>query len=330
MLRFHCQRVMLFLLLVIMGTCVVSCSDDDAEETLPIPQIVSNELPRGTKELKILAIGNSYTEDGTSYIQEILDSTDIERTSYSVYTLTRGSSSLEYWVSVLNSSKKVNAVRVAGKNSDILTKEATLVDILSQPWDVIVLQQFSAYAVYYKTYNPSLRILLNAINEHCPNSNVAIAWQMIPAYGKDCPQNGFMVGDMRWQMIVQATQSMIERDGLHIIIPTGTAIQLARRSSLENKYDLTRDNIHLCYGVGRYIAACTWVESLFAPVFGITIDGNTAAHSITDAERNDHNEGFIPESLYAVDDSNRNFCQKIAIQAVRNPFSLDIVPAAQY
>jgi hypothetical protein len=44
------------------------------------------------------------------------------------------------------------------------------------------------------------------------------------------------------------------------VVPSGTAIQNARTSVLGN--DLTRDGYHLSWGVGRFVAACTWYESL--------------------------------------------------------------------
>lgn len=308
-----------------------SCSNGDwdeipeyapSESFLPVTQ---NPLPIGNKQLRILAIGNSYSVDATAYIDDIMGATDINPKDYCVYTVSRGSASLEYWANMLNSDELIWTVRQAGALSEITypKNHGTISEFINHPWDIIVLQQYSQIAIDYDTYNPHLTKILSYIQEHCPNKDVAIAWQIIPTYHKNSSNNKGISGVERWKKIVDATKEMTIKNGINIIIPNGTAIQMARNSSLETDYDLTRDYIHLCYGIGRYIAACTWVETLFRPVFGVTIEGNKGNHELTEEELNDTNDGFNPSSSVAVDDSNRELCQQIALKACRSPYSLE-------
>lgn len=301
-----------------------SCNkDEEIIEDTPIQPYFSNHpLPQNPDTLRILAIGNSYTWDGTAYIQEILGCTNIDPNRYCLYILTQGNSSLDFWSNQLIKHEQYTMRRMAG-NVNML-QIGSVKELLSQDWDIIVMQQFSKYATEYKTYNPYLHQLIDAIIEYCTNKDASIVWQMIHGYSKNYSGNGKYKGDKRWNRIAHVTQTMAKKDGIDIIIPTGTAIQIARHSALETPYDLTRDGTHLCYGIGRYIAACTWIETIFKPTFGISIEGNTTNHAITEIENNDSEKNYIKTSAVAVTDSNRELCQQCALQACNNPYSLQL------
>lgn len=53
----------------------------------------------------------------------------------------------------------------------------------------------------------------------------------------------------------------MKEEGLDLIVPCGTAIQLARKSFIGD--NMNRDGYHLNLVYGRYTAACTWFEALF-------------------------------------------------------------------
>ena len=60
--------------------------EDDPEEDEPIiPYFDNAPLPIGKENLRILAIGNSYTLDGTAYLQELLDNLGLDRSRYCVW-----------------------------------------------------------------------------------------------------------------------------------------------------------------------------------------------------------------------------------------------------
>src|SRR5690606_30641988 len=64
-----------------------------------------------------------------------------------------------------------------------------------------------------------------------------------------------------YEMITRASAKAKKAFGFDLLIPSGTAIQNARATSLGD--NLTRDGYHLDLQIGRFIAACTWFESLF-------------------------------------------------------------------
>ena len=69
-------------------------------------------------------------------------------------------------------------------------------------------------------------------------------------------------------------------------------------------------------GVGRYVAACTFFESVISPMVHISVLGNTATHSLSDDERNKYT-GSVAVDIY-----NRFLCQKCAYYAVKNPLQV--------
>lgn len=331
--RSFSTKVIFLGFIALIASCFSACSEDDtiplinsiphtsSIDTIP-PYFQNNPLPRSKGSLKVLAIGNSYTEDDAAYISEITEGCNIDPSTYCLYTLTKGSTSLQYWSDMLDSGDTVIIYRNGGGKIIMPKRKHPMAEILAQDWDVIVLQQYSSLAYNISSYNPYLRHLIDEVRRLCTNPQVTFAWQLIPAYGKDSPNNKGLAGNERWERIVDATLCMQQYDGINVIIPTGTAIQIARQSELETASDLTRDNTHLCYGIGRYIAAATWVQTLFAPVYDCNITNCRATHPLTAKERTESYDGFIEASSVEVTEQNRPLCLQCAIEACKHPFSL--------
>lgn len=320
------RKYLLWITLALL-TALTACSEDEWKGvSRDIPFFHNTPLPDHADSLRILAIGNSYTTDGTAYIASMARDLGIDSTSYSLYTLTRGGASLKFWSGMLRDTATFSLTKVAGTEagtgSKAIRTTGKLRELLSQHWDIVVLQQFSHEATDYQSYNPYLRILIEAVRTEGRNPQVSIAWQLVHAYGTGYEGNNGLVGDQRWEGIASVTSQMSQREGVDIIIPTGTAIQIARHTELQNEYDLTRDYVHLCYGVGRYIAAATWLQALFAPIYGIDVTHCTATHHLNAYELTDTAAGFIPASSVEVTEQNRSRCLECAREACRHPFSL--------
>lgn len=287
------------------------------ENIIPqVPSYKNSPLPTlsDVSEIKILAIGNSYTIDGVEYLDEIASASTIDRTKFAVYQCVLSSGSLTDWVDLYETDGTTRADRKAGLALASVTS-GTLKQILSQEWDIIVLQQVSGDAIDYSTFNPSIRKLIGYIRENCTNQKVCIAWQLVWAYNSSYgnPPHGIN----RYNAICNVCKQMIMDNGIDVIIPTGTAIQNARNTSLNTEHELTRDNSHLSYGVGRYVAACTWFCRLLTPIFNVPILGNSAVHAVTEDEKS--------TSTYETSDvteENSLLCQKCAFYANMNIFDV--------
>lgn len=287
------------------------------ENAIPqVPSYKNSPLPTlsDDSEIKILAIGNSYTIDGVEYLDEIASASTIDRSKFAVYQCVLPSGSLTDWVNLYETDGTTRADRKAGLALAGVTS-GTLKQILSQDWDIIVLQQTSGDAIDYLTFNPSLRKLVGYIRENCTNQDVCIAWQLVWAYNSSYGNPPYGVD--RYNAICKACKQMVMDNGIDVIIPTGTAIQNARNTSLNTEHDLTRDNTHLSYGVGRYVAACTWFCRLLTPIFNVPILGNSAVHTVTEDEKT--------ASTYETSDvtaENNLLCQKCAFYANMNLFAV--------
>ena len=275
--------------------------------------IHNNPLPEGRNRLRVLAIGNSYTVDALYYTNQILAGAGIDNTTYSVYYLHYSGATLEHWWNVAAQEDSLEMSFCAGQRMPVET--GTLKDLLAQDWDVITFQQYSGYSINYKTFNPWLRQLIDFVKQNCPNKEVTFAWQMAWSYNDIVEPS--MSSYNRWLLIGLAIKQMIVSDGIDLIIPVGTAIQNARNTSLNGESQLTCDGKHLDIGIGRYIAACTWLQTIFAPVYSFSVLGNGAIPPMGECPP----QRFVSEP---VTKENSLIAQQCAVNAVLQPFLITV------
>lgn len=213
-------------------------------------------------------IGNSFTDDATEYLNWIVKNSGIDENTCCVYRVTQGGSSLQTWRDKYKNNAIVSLERKAGLLAMGLT-EGTLQELLHQNWDVVSLQQLSNYSNDITTYSPYLTELLSYIKSDCLNKNIAICWHLTWSYCSKHTSEG-PKGYVGWSSIVSTVEQMIRKYGVDIVIPSGTAIQNARATTITTEKSLTRDGLHLD-SIGKYIAGCTVFESLFEPVYGISL-----------------------------------------------------------
>ena len=304
----------------VLSMTLVSCSSDDEEVTYdgPYPYYRNNAYPpTGGDTLKILSIGNSFTDDATAYLGELVKGAGIDSRKCCVYTATQSGASLRDWVDNYKFNKVVNLKRVVG-DYEMEVSSGTLAQLLAQDWTVVTIQQVSSSSGNYSTIFPYSHQLIDEILSTCTNPGVTIGFNMSWSYASFY-EHSKRWGEEYWRDVAATARSVVEKDGIDLMIPTGTAIQNARNTSLMDASELTRDGIHLSFGVGRYIAACTWFQMLFAPMYGVSVVGNSATHRFSDYER--RNPGH---STTEVTDSNRILAQRCAYNATLYPYSITV------
>ena len=158
----------------------------------------------------------------------------------------------------------VRGIRSNTKNIDLKSI------IRDEQWDVISLQQASHYSGLPQTYT-NLAQLKRLVQSYTTNLHVEFVWHMTWAYAEDYTSKNFKAYDYSqhkmYTAIVSTMLNVLPAVGLKRIIPSGTAIQLARYRLGDT---LNRDGYHLSLTIGRYTAACTWCEFLT----GRIVDGN--------------------------------------------------------
>ena len=222
--------------------------------------IAAQSLPT----LRVLAIGNSFSEDAVEqYLYELGREAGYNLIIGNAY---RGGQGLEsHWNVVQKSEAAFEYRKVVG--GKLTNKKGVVLDsiLTNEPWDVITLQQVSQDAGLYPTYSPYLSQLMQHIRTRVTNKNVRYGFHQTWAYAHDATHQGFAnySGDQQlmYASIIDALQRVMkDYNFLSFFVPSGTAIQNMRTTPLGDH--MNRDGYHLDRTVGRYTAACTWLEAL--------------------------------------------------------------------
>lgn len=297
-------------------------------ETLTLPEL---EAVAQTN-LKILHIGNSYTQDCTTYAPFIMDGLadktgdKLNITFASCYY--SGASIADYndffdnESAVIRYNKRLNnkAVYETAKNNQ--TIQQILAD---EDWDVITVQQASSYAGTWSTFS-GLNELLDKIIGYCASTHgkpVKIGWLM--------PQLRYSLIETTgsYAAIIDCVEKVIQTTPIDFVIPCGTAIQNARGTSLDAVGDsghLTYDaNGHLQEGLpvllACYVTALKTLELCGMPYHGILGEQTRPTAAWISA----HNIPGQNGSSTGVTDGNCLLAQKCAVAAIKNPFEVTTV-----
>ena len=225
--------------------------------------------------LRVLAIGNSFSEDAVEqYLWDLGHEAGVELIIGNAF---RGGWSLSaHWNDARSKAADTEFRKVAAGKRKNLGKR-TLRDIITdEPWDVITFQQVSQEAGLEASYEPGLSLLIGYVRALALVDSVKLGFHQTWAYAQDSDHRGFANYDrnqfLMYAHITTAVEEVMafHRGDLSFYVPSGTAIQNARTSSLVNpaidekpvNRELTRDGFHLNYTIGRYTAACTWLEAL--------------------------------------------------------------------
>lgn len=234
---------------------------------------LSVEFP---ETIKILAIGNSFSQDAAYYLYNIAESAGV---NVIVGNLYYSGGSLE--VHDLNSKNNLKAYSYQKWTSSGMTekKDLTMKEVIvDENWDYITFQQSSEKSGQYSTYQPHLNNLIRYAKSISTNPKVEFALNMTWAYSRNSDNNGFAKYRYSqfhmYRSIAEAYKQAIKESEIDIIIPCGTAIQNARTNEDLNIVgdELTRDGFHLEEGMGRYIAGLTFFETLIVRDNNLDID----------------------------------------------------------
>lgn len=225
--------------------------------------------PLHAKVIKVLAIGNSFSEDAVEqYLYELAAAQGDSLVIGNAYI---PACSIEMHLYNLKNSLRKYAYRkiVGGEKTEEKGVNLQRI-ILDEPWDVITLQQASLLSGMADTYK-NLPTLQRSVKLLATNPKVDIWWHMTWTYAKSFKNAQFEVyGSNQERMfsdIINCMRNEVPKANITQIIPSGTAIRLMRYRKGDT---LNRDGYHLSYTLGRYTVACTWCEMLT----GRIVDGN--------------------------------------------------------
>ena len=291
--------------------------------------------------LKVLFVGNSYTNNMTTYLPDLIEAAGIGTDTFSIYKATVGGGSFKKWYDIYNDEGEAYAIgKVAGKTLDgIATGQAPAGDgssfraaLSNARWDIVVVQHASAYLTDYDSWSSTtgaggyMTLFLPIVRS--TNPQASIGFVLCHSYSDDYQYNPEHSSDERWIGIVEAAKSFCAAHDVSFLVPYGTAIQSLRGTGLnDNANDFTHDGTHLAAGIGRYTAAACLFQALIAPHTGKSIVGNTYTNTSVPDDPTDGSTGIVQITA-----DNARLAQIAAFKAVYDPYSLsepsasDVIP----
>ncbi|MCQ2146491.1 MAG: DUF4886 domain-containing protein [Bacteroidales bacterium] len=230
--------------------------------------------------LKILAIGNSFSEDALEY--QLYPIAKADGQAIIIGNMYISGCSIDTHVANMKSDAPAYSYRKIGVDGKKKTTEKYRLSqaVKDEKWDYISVQQVSGQSGIYESY-VMLPQLVQWIRENAPEAKVVFhqTW----AYSKDCKHVEFPKYDSdmnkMYNAIVNTTFKVAKDNGIRITVPSAKAIQSVRQRFRD--LDVTRDGFHLDRRFGTYIAAATFYETLS----GHDITKNTyKPENVTDAE----------------------------------------------
>ncbi|MDR2083689.1 MAG: DUF4886 domain-containing protein [Bacteroidales bacterium] len=238
--------------------------------------VIFTSCDRKTQPLKILAIGNSFTEGATD--KYLVPLAKENGDSLIIFSLILGTSDLETHWNNIQTDAHVYNFKFIYEDSIIFNYNSSILFALQyQDWDYIVIQQLSSKCGLYETYYPYIELIKQYLQYNALNNKVKIVFHQTWAYDQNSTHGGFAKYDKNQITMYNAITTTVERVcnemNIKTIIPSGTAIQNAR-GKLGDIF--CRDGYHV-NDLGSYVLACTWFEIFYnEDCFNTTIRPKTA------------------------------------------------------
>jgi len=252
--------------------CVTGCKKKDNSDQVNVWDV--------NQPIKILAIGNSFSEDAFTYLWEIMESLGFKDV-YLAHLYIGGCDIDTHYANLMTNSSKYDYRENYSGKWQSTPKYISSYALKSEMWDFITIQQVSGKSGLSGSYY-NLNAYVDLIKEKAPTSK--IVWHQTWAYQQDTNHADFPKYQsdqtVMYNEIIKAVKEEVESiDKIDFVIPSGTAIQNARTSSLGDT--LTRDGYHLSV-IGRYIAGLTYAYKLT----GVSIENiEYAPYGVTEEVR---------------------------------------------
>lgn len=224
--------------------------------------------PKQIDTVKVLAIGNSFSEDAVEH--HLYRIASAKGKTIVIGNMYIGGCSLErHRDNSISGSTDYEYRKISSDGVFSRTPGFTLEQALAdEDWDVVTLQQCSPNSGQFETYEPFIRDLIKYVKART-GKKVRLMFHQTWAYAEDSSHPDFVNYDrnqnVMYEAIMDASRKASRKYKLEII-PSGTAIQNARVFLGNDKQ--TRDGFHL-NNFGQYTASCVWYEVLFdSSVFG--------------------------------------------------------------
>lgn len=201
--------------------------------------------------MRILAIGNSFSQDATRYLHDIAAA---DGTELKVVNLYIGGCSLERHAENCRTDAAAYDLELNGHRTH--TSASIRSALLSDCWDYVTMQQVSQLSVDYATFQPYLQLLSDDVRRYAPQAVQVLheTW----AYAEGSPnlmQLGYSSHEAMFADVERAYRQASAALADAPLIPSGHIMRELLRSGIPS---IHRDPIHASLGLGRYALALGW------------------------------------------------------------------------
>ena len=231
--------------------------------------------------MKILAIGNSFSQDATRYIREIAKSNG---DSFKAINLYIGACPLrKHYLNALQ-NKEAYEIHFDGLETGFTTSIQKA--LASDRWDVITLQQGSKNSFNYENYEPYLDLLVKTVKTYCPEAKLYVHQTWSYEDGSDVMSEltPFKTSEEMHKSVRACYEKMNKQVNADGMILAGELVQMMLSSGI-NPY--LNDGLHMSKGLGRYAVGLLWYATL-------------TGKDIMDISFNNFDEEVNPEDILTV------------------------------
>ena len=205
--------------------------------------------------MKILSIGNSFSDDAQRYLHDIARGEGVE---IETLNLCISGCHLKTHAEKIKSGEKAYFYHYNGnvECNDLISFQD---GIAMRDWDIVTLQQVSTHSFVEDSFYPYIHEVVAYVREKLPNAKIYIhqTW----AYEHGCPRSfevtdgkgaEFMLDGLR-----RAYKKAKDEIGAVAIIPSGELMELLYQNGASKIY---RDTFHASLGLGRYALGLLWFK----------------------------------------------------------------------
>ena len=213
--------------------------------------------------MKLLSIGNGFSTDAHRFLHSLAEQNGVNLECYNLFI---GGCSLEtHWINYAEN----NAFYDLEINGNEATRKISISEaLLMKNWDIITVQQASAYSGIFESYLPYLTDLAEVVRKKVPTAKLYFheTW----SYEIGSLHEGFLNYNSNQKEMYLCIKDSAKKASDLInaeIIPTGDVVQFVRENIPEFNYkngglSLCRDSFHLSEDYGRFLAGAVWFKKL--------------------------------------------------------------------
>lgn len=242
----------------------------DASDLAAIKRVIlQGELPNA-KTLKILCIGNSFSNNTSQYTSQIAAAMGKR---LEISSLFYGGCSPQNHLDFYNNDEAKYTLYTNGKQMTPAGTNVTSKEVLTaKQYDIITFQGVYIGMDVKSSFTPLIELSAK-VRTHQPNAQFMLnmTWancqEFLIKYNSGAYTDDTL-GELYYQKAVANYEYIAAELGGIEMVPVGEAIQIAKRSGdftddYGNDASLFNDDISHLSNVGKYLASCVWVQYLY-------------------------------------------------------------------